>query len=396
VKLAALIAASCETDEPSGGLRATLPVAGRTLLERQVRLAASAGADPIIILAEHFTSELSLALNRLRHDGMPITLVRGARDAANAVEENARLLLIADGLLVPSEHLDRLLGCEGSALTTIPDDTADERFERIDAHSRSGGTAIVEARLLHETAPEIQDWDLHSTLLRRAVQSGARQFAFPSAMEEGELVIAERASDLSPIERRIMEGVVTPGDGWASRYLLAPLEQAATRLLMAGKFTPEWLWLAANFLTAAGAFLFARDVLWAGAMLLLLSTPLDGIAERLSKLRMQRSAIRSWWCYLLPAGAAAALLALGYAVSERQGWGCLVLAVSAIAFLLALRGETSGRQVTGRAWLAERKGMIWLMLPFAATGLWTAGLGLLAVYAAASFFWAQRQVHRLS
>jgi hypothetical protein len=228
------------------------------------------------------------------------------------------------------------------------------------------------------------------------VQSGARQFAFPFALEEGELVIAERASDLSLIERRIMEGVVAPGDGWASRYLIAPLEQAATRLLMPGNIRPEWLWLAATLLTAAGAFLFARDILWAGALLLLLSTPLDGIAERLSKLRLQRSAIRSWWCYLLPAAAAAALLALGYAVAEHQGWGCLVLAVSTIAFLLALRGETSGPQIAGRAWLAERKGMVWLMLPFAATGLWAVGLGVLAAYAAASFFWAQRQVHRLS
>ena len=43
---------------------------------------------------------------------------------------------------------------------------------------------------------------------------------------------------------------------------------------------------------------------------------------------------------------------------------------------------------------AERKGMSWLMLPFAVTGAWASGLGLLAAYAAGSFFWAQREVHR--
>ena len=43
--------------------------------------------------------------------------------------------------------------------------------------------------------------------------------------------------------------------------------------------------------------------------------------------------------------------------------------------------------------LAERKGMIWLMLPFAAFGYWQAGLAALFAYAAASFFWAQREAH---
>ena len=37
--------------------------------------------------------------------------------------------------------------------------------------------------------------------------------------------------------------------------------------------------------------------------------------------------------------------------------------------------------------------MTWLMLPFAVFGLWHAGLAFLFAYAAASFFWAQREVH---
>ena len=41
----------------------------------------------------------------------------------------------------------------------------------------------------------------------------------------------------------------------------------------------------------------------------------------------------------------------------------------------------------------ERRGMAWLMLPFAAFGLWQFGLAALFAYAAASFFWAQSEVH---
>ena len=51
VALAALIAAYHESGEP-GHLRATLPLAGRTVIERQARLAAAAGAAPVIVVVE--------------------------------------------------------------------------------------------------------------------------------------------------------------------------------------------------------------------------------------------------------------------------------------------------------------------------------------------------------
>lgn len=69
------------------------------------------------------------------------------------------------------------------------------------------------------------------------------------------------------------------------------------------------------------------------------------------------------------------------------------MAGTIIAFALALRVEAEGRELPGRLWLAERKGMSWLMLPFAAANLWATGFTLLAVYVAASFFWAQRHAH---
>ena len=46
--LGALIGAYQEDD--SGGLRALLPLSGRTLLEYQVRCASSAGAAPIVVV----------------------------------------------------------------------------------------------------------------------------------------------------------------------------------------------------------------------------------------------------------------------------------------------------------------------------------------------------------
>jgi hypothetical protein len=62
--LGALIAAYQEDD--SGGLRALLPLAGRTLLEYQVRCAAAAGAAPVVIVVERVPQALQDAFERLR------------------------------------------------------------------------------------------------------------------------------------------------------------------------------------------------------------------------------------------------------------------------------------------------------------------------------------------
>lgn len=388
--LAALIAAYHEGEE--GGLRATLPLAGRTLLERQARLAAAAGANPVIILVERMSPTLVAAIDRLRHEGIRVEAARRFADAADMVSPDDRVLLVADGLVADQKHLARLLTADERAVLVLPDQNVDDRFERIDARSRWAGLALIDGALLKDTAAMLGDWDPQSTLLRRAVQQDAR-LLFTKSDAGTPLAAALRASDLVETEECILEAAGGSGEEWASRYLLAPIEAAAARALMPASIAAEWLRILAAVLTALGALLFVKHWLWAGVLALLLATPLDGIADRLARLRLQRQGA-SWWTALLPILAAVALVALGYALSPARGWGCIALALTAIAFILALRGETAGAEIEGRGLLAERKGMTWLMLPFAVTGLWLTGLSVLAVYAAGSFFWAQRQAHR--
>lgn len=394
MSLAALICAYHESEEPGGRLRAVLPLAGRTLVERQARLAAAAGAHPVVILVERMPPELVAAIDRMRTEGISAIVARTVSAAAEAVRPGDRLLLVADGLIVDEAQLSRLVAAPGSAILTLSDQAADDRFERIDADSRWAGLALVNGDLLRDTAAMLNDWDLQSTLLRRAVQGGARYYALQGELSEGRLMIAERAADLAQAEAGIVEAAGTSRDDWVSYYLLAPVERAATRLLMPSAILPEWLDLLAVVLIGVAAFLFGNGWIWAGLLLMLLTTPLDGTADRLAALRLQaRAEDASWWHYAMPAMGGAALLALGWSLSPAEGWGCLALAATTLAFLFALHGEARGRDIAGRRWLAERKGLIWLMLPFAATGLWVTGLVTLACYAAGSFFWAQRQAH---
>ena len=392
--LAALIAAYHEVDDPGGGLRATLPLAGRTLVERQARLAAAAGANPIVLLVERVPPELTAAIDRMRAEGISAAVARSPAEAAEAVHPDDRLLLIADGLVADESHIARLTAAGGAALLTLPDQMGDSRFERIDAKSLWAGLAMIDGEMLKRTAPQLGEWDLQSTLLRKAVQSGARHFAVRGERSDEGLVIAERLDDLAEAEALIVEGASASRGSWISRYLLAPVEQALTRLLMPSSVTPGWLYVGAAVLIGLAALLFARGWLLTGLVLFLLSTPLDGASDRLAALRLQRSGAPDWWGYTLPLIAGMALAALAYSLGEAGGWGCYVLVAATLAFMVALYGETEGREVRGQHWLAEPKGMSWLLLPFAITGTWVTGLSALAVYAAGSFFWSQRQIHR--
>ncbi|HYI40876.1 MAG TPA: hypothetical protein VE053_11215 [Allosphingosinicella sp.] len=392
--LAALISAYHEADD--GGLRATLQVAGRSLVERQVRLALAAGAEPVVVVVERVTAALSAALDGLRAEGVAVVLARSAEEAGEAVHSSDRVLLVGDGLVAPEAVIARLVALDGPAILVVPDLRVDDRYERIDAQSRWAGLALIDGEMLKQTASMLRDWDLQSTLLRRAVQAGARQISVRGEAEDELPLVAETSEDLVELEERIVAGAHVRRSDWVSRYLLGPVERLATQALMPTAATPTALGLGAALLMALAGLAFAKQWLGLGLAFLLLSTPLDGIAERLGSLRLQGAKGPSWWGVLIPAISACVLLVLAHALADSRGWGCVALAGTVIAFTVALRIEAEGREVPGRLWLAERKGMTWLMLPFAIFNLWGSGLTLLAIYAGASFFWAQRHAHALA
>jgi hypothetical protein len=386
VARAALIAAYHESAEP-GHLRATLPLAGRTVIERQARLAASAGCNPVIILVERMPAALSAAIGRLRRERVPVEIVRSAAEAAEQVEPDDRILLIGDGAIVPAGQHGRVAAGEELNVLTVPDGAYGEPYERIDADARWAGLAAIDGALLHETAEMLGDWDMQSTLLRRTLQAGARHLA-----AEGAVAILDSDADLSALERRIVAQADGGERSWAD-WALGPLERAFTRLLMPSALSPPLIGLAAATLSGLGAVSLYLGWYWIGLIKLLAATPLDGIAARLARLRMQDGIRHSWWSYFVPLFSAAALLILSHRLAVAHGWGMILLACMTLVLLYALAVETERTRPRGAFLLAERKGMVWLMLPFAIADMWAAGLATLFAYTAVSFFWAQSEVH---
>jgi hypothetical protein len=391
--IGALIGAYQEDD--NGGLRALLPLAGRTLLEYQVRCASAAGAAPIVIIVERVPQALQDAFERLRLDGVGVFPVSDINEAVSRFEAGSLILLIGDGVAPPIGLVADFADESESAVGTVPDDEMHEAFERIDGESRWAGLAVVNAQLLGSTAAILGDWDLQSTLLRRAIQEGARRV--PVADLSGEPLLVQRPEQLADFQRHLVQASRGRRDDWVSRYLLPPVEDLATVQLMETSIRPIWLIRAALGMTIAAAICFTRGWLGAGLAILLLTTPLDLIAGRLATLRLKPLPTSMLSRVALWPAAGVALLAIGlWEMRHGPGWGALVTAGAACAFAEAARLEKSGMPPDADLWLISRRNTILLAVPFALFGVWTAFLLAVLLYAGLSFFIIQRVRHARS
>ena len=79
----------------------------------------------------------------------------------------------------------------------------------------------------------LRDWDLQSTLLRRALQAGARHVP-----AEGAVAILDSSADLAALERRIVEQADGSHRSWVD-WALAPVERVVTAMLMSGGISPR-------------------------------------------------------------------------------------------------------------------------------------------------------------
>jgi CheY-like chemotaxis protein len=388
--LGALIGAYQEDD--AGGLRALLPLAGRTLIEYQARCLAACGAAPLVVLVERVPVALNDAFERLRGEGIAVVAVGDGDEAASRFEAGSQLILLGDGVAPDIGDLERLVAESEGAILTVPDDEAHAEFERIDGLQRWAGLARLDASMLGATAAMLGDWDLQSTLLRRVVQSGAR--FVPSTTGEGRGPFLAASQDaVAGYERRLLVASRTARDDAVSRYLLPVVEELATEKLMETALRPAWLVQSALAMTVAAAFCFTRGWHWGALALLLLATPLDQVAQRLAMLRLQPLSSAMLSRRLLWPASGLALLALGWFERHASGWGAIMAALAAAAFAEAGRVERQGKTLPGGEWHFSRRTAIWLAIPFAIGGWWSAYLGLLALYAAASFFIAQHFRH---
>jgi len=268
VALIALVGAS-ET-LPDGGLRALVSLAGETLIERQAARLADVGVNHLAVAVGSVPAELLATCDRIRRRGMRVTSVRTAADLMALVEEDDRIILVADGLRAGGTHYAAIAKPGTPAILVTGDTVLTQGFERIDATRRWGGLACLSPPMVAELAAMPGEWDMMLTLLRLAVQAGARRlYCEPALFEQGEIAIVADRRIAALIEQSSLQQVEYGGMGLGRSAIMMPLVRLAGPLLVKSPATARYLPYVTGLLWVIVALLAASGLAAAGALVAL-------------------------------------------------------------------------------------------------------------------------------
>ncbi|OYU14365.1 MAG: hypothetical protein CFE37_11205 [Alphaproteobacteria bacterium PA4] len=386
---------------------ADLIVAGITVLERQTRQLRHAGVGRIIIV-----------------DPVPLqplpagTETRRSAELAAAVPADARVIILAPGLVIDERAIAAMLASEGAALLVSPGNgTAASGVERLDANTLATGIMLAPGEMVRGVAANIGDWDLHSTLLRTLAPEAMRiAFAalplYAPARRRAVPMLWARPQDAAAAHAAGAAIIAAAQKGcldWPARFLHPWPEDALVRLLAPTRVTPNMVTAATGVIGIIAGVAFALGWLWTGLVLALITGPLDGVDGKLARTRVEFSRwgdLEHLVDKLLEYGWYLAL-AWHFAVTRDSAlpWAIATLIIVP-AVAEAVQGEFF-RRMTGaqlddagvterriRLVAGRRNTFLWTYLGFAAFGLWFQGFVMLAAYSVVTTAVAQWRFYK--
>jgi hypothetical protein len=331
-----------------------------------------------MILVSVITPALSQAVDRLSADGIAVALVRDMISMVRDAPRDSDILLVADGAIVAQAHYDAIGATEGDVMLVTDDSRASAPFERIDAGQRWAGLARISPDLLFGTLDMIGDWDLALTLVRTAVQKGARRITVQQDdLLEGRVALVESQSQAD----LVAQAVTAVGAGRArsrggiEHYLLAPLARIISRPLMRMQVPALQVRIAAIALGAVA--LVPIELGWplTGFFLLIGALLLSEISDHLGELALRASPM-GWFAFGAPATILAGLVFAG---------GTTLAADLALLLAILMVAVRWGRTGTARPWMIFTPGTALLLLILTGfAGLMTSGFRLAILMAIAS------------
>ncbi|MET0371985.1 MAG: hypothetical protein ABW039_11490 [Sphingobium sp.] len=294
MSFAAILSATRATSDSGSSLRAGLHFAGQTLVEYQARQAASAGASHILIVVNVITPALSQAVDRLSADGIAVALVRDMVSLVRTAPRDMDAVLMADGAIVAQTYLDMVARSDGDALLVTDDSRASAPFERIDAGQRWGGLVRVSPALLFGTLDMIGDWDLALTLVRTAVQHGARRITISQDdLLEGRVSLVDGQAQADLAAQAVMAAApgVRPISAGLEHHLLRPIAGWIAPALVRTQIHALHVRIASVALTLIA--LLPIELGWPviGLLLLLPALLLGEVADRIDQIALRRPSI---------------------------------------------------------------------------------------------------------
>lgn len=380
--LAGLLFATEAAEDRPDTLGATLPFAGTTLIEYQARLLIQAGATQIILVVARLTPELAGAVARIGRRGVTIDAVRSASEAAAKLHPLAHVTMLADGLVTTEAALAPVAGEGRDALLVIPAADAPAGLERVGRDTVWAGIARLTPARFTEVAAMPRDYDMQSALLRAAEEAGAAHLALPDDVALAGHGVERRGTTLETRGLALLASAGRTRQGWFDRFVVRPVARLTLPVIMRrglGAIVPAGIAAALAF---AGLVMVALDQRASGLLLALAGTTAAGAGVLLAQIRDEGGLARALDVVTAAVPALAALL-LARSVDLMDGGGTAETIAVALVIAVAL-GERAAGPAGRTGWGGTPPGHLALLTVFAILGLPTFGLGVCALYAAAT------------
>lgn len=382
--LAGLILTDDEMPVPDVGARMLMPVAGQTLVEYQIRIARACGVGHIVVLVDRVPALLEDAFERLRSEGIVFEVVRNARQAADCIHPDERLLVLGAGMVAARGIVEKLAACAAPTLVTLRDGPAVAHYERIDGVDRWGGLALLNGKLLRDTAAMLGDWTLGPTMLRMALQSGVERL--PS--DGVGLALVRSEQEAFSVARELAEASRGVGEGFWQAQMVDPVVRRFMPKLLGPQVSLAIL--AAVPAALMGTAMLAGALGWVSAsfgLFLLAGFPMAA-ARILGDIAARPDRLLRW----TEEGRLPLLLALlgfaGWSLNgPGLGWGPLALALWA-GIALMLQPRNAAREL----WTADADSVAVEVLMCSLIGQPVLGLMVAVFHAVLSQFWLVRRL----
>lgn len=232
----ALIAARKQNSD--GRLRAMLPLAGRSVLARQIdMLRGEAGCERFVCLCPAIDAETLAIQQEIEAAGGTFQVLRGFLHLPALVRADDELVVLADGLL-PGSGMVRAFFETGPQpprfVAALPSSSQlvsrhPEDFERIDATRHWAGLLAMRGAPVQQLADFPPDADAVSLLLRMALQAGTPCRELPGSVDApGQWLLADDNALLAEHERALIIAAAASPDWRAPASALAHLAARKT------------------------------------------------------------------------------------------------------------------------------------------------------------------------
>jgi len=381
--LAGLILTDDDMLAPEALARTLMPIAGQTLIEYQVRIARSCGAAHIVVLVDRIPAPLEEAFERLRLDGIAFEIARTAGQAADCIHPDEQLLVIGSGVVAARNIVEGLASRPGPTLLTLKDTDAVSHFERIDNVDRWAGLALMNGRLLRDTAAMLGDWTLGPTLLRVALQGGVERLP---ADGQG-LAMVRSEVDAHDVARELAARSRFSGAGFWQSQVVDPVVRLIMPRFFGSGFSLDLVPLVPAVLMAGAMIAGALGWMAASFGLFLIAGFPMAVAGVLSDIAARPNGVLKWTAEAKTPLLLALLCFAGWTMNGPGfGWGPLVLGLWA-GIALILQPRTVNREL----WLADADLIAVEVLMGTLIGQPVLGLMVAVAHSVLSQFWLVRR-----